>query len=529
MKKEMLRRSIIVFICIVSVSLVVGAKSLPDSVIMTVGGKPIPLSEFIFIAQKNGEADFSNTKSINEYVELFKNFKLKIVEAEEMGLDKTRAYASEFNMYQAQLEADYLSDRKAEEKAIKNLYDRGNVIPELSYILFKLPEGNTLLNDTILPYQEALKARKRLLDGEKIDVLGEQLAAENSELVQYEYVPILFPMRTSKALEDAVYTLPIGAISEPVHTSRGYYIVQVHARRPNPGKVKVAHILISFPPDSAALKEEALQKVQTLYKQIQEGADFGELAKEHSADIGSATEGGVLRPIAIGETVAPFEKAAFAMTTPGELSPIVESVFGYHIIKFLGKEPRESFESQKSLIGKFMSEGERNFELYKAFDDKLRREYKYKFYPEAYAELVNLCADYFPSDKLFYEEAKEMDKILFDLEGESFTQAEFAYYMVTQPFSVKTYGPDFMQEVYDLFIRELTKGAEKKNLEAKHPEMKHLLQEYRDGILLFEISNQKIWSKPAEEQAAAEAEWIAELNKKYPVVVNKKLIKRLKK
>ncbi|MDH6312441.1 peptidyl-prolyl cis-trans isomerase SurA [Parabacteroides sp. PFB2-10] len=529
MKKIMLRRYIVVFTCLLCVSLSVGAKNLPDSVVMTVAGKPIPLSEFIFIAQKNGEADFSNTKSINEYVELFKNFKLKIAEAEALELDKTRAFDEEFRMYQAQLVSDYLSDRKAEDEAVKALYDRGNELPELSYILFKLPAGNTLLNDTILPYQEALKARKRLLDGEKIDELGKQLATENKELVQFEYVSVLFPMRASLALEDAIYGLPVGAISEPIHTSQGYYVVQVHARRPNPGKVKVAHILITYPTDSVGAKEEALKQTQEIYKQIQAGADFAELAKKHSVDIGSAENGGELRPIGLGETVKPFEKAAFALTTPGQLSPIVESVFGYHIIKLLEIQPRESLESQKRSIRKFMGEGERNFELYRAFDMKLRREYNYSFNPEVYAELVALCADYFPNDKLFYEKAKEIDKILFSLEGESFPPAEFVRYMISQPFSTKTYAPDFMQEIYDLFIRELTTNAERQNLENKHPEMKHLLQEYRDGILLFEISSQKVWNKPAEEQAAAEAAWIAELNKKYPVKINKKLIKRLKK
>ncbi|MDL2282678.1 peptidylprolyl isomerase, partial [Parabacteroides sp. OttesenSCG-928-G06] len=432
----MLKKKNIIGLFCLCASLTLQAKSLPDSVIMTVAGKAIPLSEFIFITQKNGEADFTNTKSINEYVELFKTFKLKVADAEAAGLDKTRAFNDEYRMYQGQLLSDYLSDKRAEEQAIKALYDRGNVVPELSYILFKLPAGNTLLNDTIEPYKAALEARKRLLNGEKIDVLGKELAEANTEMVQFEYVPVLFPMRASLALEDAVYTLPIETISEPLHTSRGYYIIQVHNRRPNPGRVKVAHILVGFPHDTITTKEGALKHAEALYSQLKEGADFATLAKEHSVDIGSAEKGGELRPIGLGETVLPFEKAAFALKEPGELSPIIESVFGYHIIKLIEKLPRESYEAERQSIRTFMSEGERNFVLYKAFDEKMRREYNYSFYPEAYAKLVDLCGKYFPSDKAFYEVAKEMDKILFSLEGESFTQADFAYYMVSQPFSV---------------------------------------------------------------------------------------------
>jgi peptidyl-prolyl cis-trans isomerase SurA len=193
------------------------------------------------------------------------------------------------------------------------------------------------------------------------------------------------------------------------------------------------------------------------------------------------------------------------------------------------KQPRASFEQEKRNLMEVMSKGEHNFELYKAFDNRMRTAYKFVFYPEAYQELLELTAEYFPSDHKFYEKAKEMHKILFTLEDEKFAQGEFAYYMASQPFSTKTYGPDFMQEVFDLFIRELTTNAERTRIEEKYPEYKYLLQEYRDGILLFEISNNKVWSKPAEEQAALEAEWIKELKRKYPVEINKKALKRLKK
>ena len=152
-----------------------------------------------------------------------------------------------------------------------------------------------------------------------------------------------------------------------------------------------------------------------------------------------------------------------------------------------------------------------------------------EFYPEAYAELVALCNDHFPSDKDFYEKAKDMNKTLIHLVDTDFPQSEFAYYIQRCPFSTKTYAGDFMQEIYDLFIRDIVTTAERKNLETKHPEIPHLMQEYRDGILLFEVSNREIWSKPSAQQKVLEAKWIADLNKKYPVTVNWKLLKKLKK
>ena len=158
----------------------------------------------------------------------------------------------------------------------------------------------------------------------------------------------------------------------------------------------------------------------------------------------------------------------------------------------------------------------------------MKKEYGYVFYPDAYAELQALCDDYFPTDKIFYEKARELNKTLVHLNGFDFPQSEFAYYIQRCPFSTKTYAGDFMREVYGLFIRDVVTTAERKNLLTKHPEIPHLMQEYRDGILLFEISNRVIWNKPAAEQKALEEKWIADLNKKFPVTVNWKLLKKLR-
>lgn len=503
------------------------SQELPDTVVMTVADKQIPLSEFVFIAQKNGEVDLSNSKSVKEYVELFKNFKLKVAEAESLGLDKTDSFKDELDGYRAQLVSSYLSDKSAEEAAAKVVYDRGNEIVELSHILFRLPE-KTLTKDTVAVYQEAMKVYNRIQAGEEIDVVGKELFDKDKEHIAYEYVRCLQPMQTIKAFEEAVYSMPIGSVSMPVRTKMGFHIIKVHSRKPHPGLVQVSHILIAYPKDSTATsKQETLARAEEIYKKVKAGEDFAALAKQYSDDGGSAGKGGVLPEFGPGVMIEPFEKAAFALNTPGEVSELIETRFGYHIIKLKAKKGRTSFENSKKALMKQMGQGERNFELYQAFDDRMKKEYGYVFYPEAYAELEALCNDYFPSDRTFYEKAEKMEKVVMHLDGVDFPQNEFAYYIQRCPFSTKTYGGDFMKEVYDLFIRDIVTTSEQKNLRTKHPEYEHLMQEYRDGILLFEISNRKVWSKPAAEQKKLEEEWISELNKKYPVVVNWKLLKKL--
>jgi peptidyl-prolyl cis-trans isomerase SurA len=136
--------------------------------------------------------------------------------------------------------------------------------------------------------------------------LGKQLAAENPQTIQYEYVPVLLPLTASKALENALYDLPTGKLSTPVRTSRGYYVAKIHKREPNPGKVRVAHILIAFRDTTEQAKAEALLKAQGVYTKIRAGGDFSELATTCSDDPGSKVNGGVLNAFGLGEMVLPL-------------------------------------------------------------------------------------------------------------------------------------------------------------------------------------------------------------------------------
>ena len=189
----------------------------------------------------------------------------------------------------------------------------------------------------------------------------------------------------------------------------------------------------------------------------------------------------------------------------------------------MGVQP---FEEIKKSWYRQMSQGEWNFALHKSFDDRMKKEYKFVFHPEAYAELQAICNDYFPTNPKFFEQAKDLDKELMRIDTISFAQNEFAAYIQQYPFSVKTYAGDFMQEVLDLCIHDILTNMERKNLTNKYPEFRLLLNEYRDGTLLFAISNQKIWNKPAEEQAKLEEDWIKELKEKYPVEINWKALKK---
>jgi peptidyl-prolyl cis-trans isomerase SurA len=528
--------SAFVFICLTG-----KAQTMPDSVIMIAGDKKVTLAEFMYIASKNNEVDFSDKESVNKYFSMFKNFKLKVLEAEQMGLAATPSFEQELKMYEAQLIDGYMSDKKSEESAARIIYDRAGEYLELSQIMLPFTKEQCVTEDTVRIYEKAMEIYNRINRGEDFDTLGirlfeatqskqKALSVEYEENgndipVKYEYISLFLPMQKLKAFEDAAYSTPAGKVSMPVRTAEGFSLIKVHGRRPNFGYMQVAYINIPYAIDSVVNSKETVGiLINEAYEKAFSGEDFATLVKLYSAD---TTGDGILPKYGPGQLLPLIENAIYKLSSPGDITPPLFSEQGAYIFKLIEKKDRTSFDEAKDGIIIDMSKTELNFELYKAFDDYLKKSYNYTFYPEAYAELEKLCDVYFPTSDHFWEKAKNMDKTLILVNGEDFPQKEFVHYMQRKPFSAKSYSKDFMKEIFDLFVRDITTVCERKNLEVKYPEIKHLTQEYRDGILLFELSNEKIWSKPVEEQSVLEANWLKELNNKYTITVNSKLLKKI--
>ncbi|MDR1746254.1 MAG: peptidylprolyl isomerase [Tannerella sp.] len=500
-----------------------------DPVVMTVGGKNVPMSEFLFLAQKDSSVNLLDRKSLKNYVELFKVFKMKVADAESTGIQDSQQFEDELQNYQIQLRNSYLSDKEGEAAVIRKEYEREKEVVSLSQILFLLPR-NTVLKDTVPVYEAAMKAWQRIAGGEDFTAVGKSLASDTVHEAAYEDIDYVLPMYSPKAFEDVVWTMQPGEISKPVRSALGFHIVRINRRIPNPGRIQVAQILIAAPANSAVKVEDDFlhDRAKEVYDKAVKGADFGELAKQYSADRRTAENGGVLPYFGLGDMVKQFEEAAFALKEPGDVSEPVKTRYGYHIIKLLGKKAMPSYEEMERNFYQSMRQGEWNFELFKSFDEREKAKFGYVFHQNAYNELLQICNDYFPTDSAFYNRASQLSGTLMELNGKSFPQKEFAEYLHRYPFSTKTCANDFMWEVYQLFVRDIYTEFEKRDMEVNNEEYKQLLQEYHDGILLFEISNRRIWSRPLEEQPTLEKEWLKELNGKYDAKVNWKALKKVK-
>ncbi|MDR0349257.1 MAG: peptidylprolyl isomerase [Tannerella sp.] len=496
-----------------------------DPVVMTIADKEIPLSEFLFLAQKDEGVNLLDKKSLENYVELFKNFKLKVADAESEQMDKAVGFKNELSNYEDQLKKSLLADKEGESRAARAIYDRGKNIRSVSHIIFQLPK-KIVSKDTVAVYNKAKEAYERILAGENFMAVGQALESENDS-VFYEEVDYLFPMKSVKAFENAAYSLSVGEISQPVRTSIGFHLIRVNKIVPDPGKIQVAHILVAPAEGEEFKDEELLQKANEAYEKAINGDDFSELVKTYSADY-VENEEDVMPYFGLGEMVKPFEEAAFSLKEIGEIAKPFKTRFGYHIVKLTGKKESVPFEEMEHRLTLAMDQGEWTFELHESFVEREKRKYGYQFNADAYNDLQKLCDDYYPTDTAFYNRAYQMSKVLMHMNGVDFPQSEFADFIKAYPLSTKSYSGDFLFDVYRLFVKTIAIELEKRDLEKGFPEYNKLMQEYRDGILLFEISSKKIWNKPVEEQLELEKQWIKDLNKRFETKINWKVLKNIK-
>ncbi|MDR1699470.1 MAG: peptidylprolyl isomerase [Prevotellaceae bacterium] len=472
-----------------------------NEVLMTVGSDKITKSEFEYIYNKNNSDNAIDKKTLDEYVELFKVFKLKVAEAKALKLDTTQAFVNELAGYRSQLANNFLLDKALEEKLKNEAFDRMREVANVSHILLRLPEFPTPA-DTLAVYNRALEIRKRL-EKEDFETVAREVSEDPSAQQNGGTLGNITAFMMVYPFENAAFNTPVGKISQPVRTQFGYHLVRVNSRQANPGEVLIAHISLNapknVPADTLKAKE---QKINDIYKRIKAGESFESLV-HFSDDKSSPT--GELPWFGVGRILPEIERTAFSLKV-GEVAAPVQSPMGFHIIKLLDRKPFELTEQRKAELEKqFNASGERASLPVFAFIDNLRKEYNLQVNQTSLNDFYELGKRYAVSDSLFkVEAAKFSDKPLFTFADQTATQADFANYLAAK---------NFVNTVESrLIIDESLKNLQNKrlfeyasaNLENINPEFRNLMQEYRDGILLFEISNQNVWEKAAQDTLGLE-------------------------
>lgn len=469
-----------------------------DPVLMTLNGNPVLKSEFEYIYNKNNSNNSLDKKTLDEYVDLFVNFKLKVEEAKAQGIDTTKSFVNELSGYRSQLTKPYLTDSKVDEELLLEAYNRLKEDVDVSHILIRIPQNATPA-DTLKAWNSIQTILKRLQKKEDFAKVAKDVSEDPSAAENSGHLGFISAFRTVYPFETVAYNTPVGSLSKPVRSAFGYHIIQVHARRPSLGEVLVAHIMKFTSKDNEAGNVKAKATIDSIYQRIKAGDNFGELAKKLSQDKGSAAKNGELPWFGTGRMVPEFETAAFALKNVGNYSQPVQSAYGWHIIKLLDKKGVASFADMKADLERKIKRDERANRGQQAFLDKLKKGYNYQLMKPNVAEFYTLVGEKPLSDSTFLVESIKLSKPLFSFAGKNYSQTDFANYLKKNTNSEKTIASEKIDQKLNAFVDSELLAYEDAQLEKKYDDFRFLMQEYHDGILLFEVSNKEVWDKASKD------------------------------
>lgn len=480
--------SIVLFVLF---SLNISAQKKKDSV-LTIGDIQVSKDEFIANYQKNNTniLDEKDRKTPSEYLELYVNFKLKVLEAKKLGYDTIKSFITELEGYRKDLAKPYLTDVSYNEEMVKTAYHRTKNERKASHILI-LVNPETPPADTLIAWNKITDIHKQILEGADFSEMAAKYsedpsAVQNKGLLGYfRAFQMVFPF------EDMTYKTPVGQVSGIIRTRFGYHLIKVHDERIVPGEIKVAHIMKMFPQQASEETIASLKlSADSIWNKATSGSDFAELAKKYSDDKQTAVEGGVMNWFtpADMQQFPTFADAAFGLKNDGEISPVIRTAYGWHILKRLEfrttppyEKMRADLESkikQNPAISKYSDE---------AFDRKLRAEYELKINEANFTQLANSVSDSIKRNEL-------KDKVLVSFANQSLSVGKFTEFLQNQNFTPAADKSDSdLTPLLNQFIHQKLLEYENTQLEKKHPDFARIFQEYHDGILLFNISKDKIW------------------------------------
>ena len=472
-----------------------------DRTLLSVADEKVSVDDFLSIYNKNREVgEELDPKTLDEYLELFINFKLKVKEAESLGMDTVPSFLKELSGYRKQLASPYLVDNEVGDKLVKEAYERLKTEIRASHILISVSEDASP-SDTLKAYKRAQSIRQEIIDGANFADIAklksdDPSAKENSgDLGYFSAFYMVYPFET------AAYTTSLGNVSEIIRTRYGYHFLYVTDKRPSRGEVKTAHIMVKFPSPvgKSSIEEKILvkQKIDDIYnKIITESADFAEMAKQYSDDKNNSSKGGVLPWFGSNKMVASFEDAAFSLNNIGDISRPIETPYGWHIIKLIDRKGLGSFEDEESEIKSRVEKDTRSQVKTTSLVNKLKNEYDFSLNVSALnymKQIVNNDLIAKNGNWSLKDHASSLTEIIFSIGSSSYSQYDFAQYLLT--FARKTrnkFEPsNFIDEAFTKWSEDLIIAYENSNLESKYNDFRLLMQEYRDGILLYELTDEK--------------------------------------
>lgn len=463
-----------------------------DEVLFTVNNEKVLASEFIRVYNKNLDlVKDESQKDIDNYLDLFVDYKLKLQEAKRLELDKNPEYLREFSNYRRQLAKNFLTDTQVTEALIEEAYDRVSYEVNAGHVLVRLPE-DAPAKDTLAAYNEIVKLRESVLN-EGFETVKKEV--HNGQTIFAENLGWFGGFRMVYPFESAAFNTPKGELSQPFRTRFGYHVVKIFDKRKSRGEVEVAHILISNKTKDSIQKPE--DRINDIYSKLQQGESFESLAKQFSDDKSSSSKGGMLSAFSSGQLNSKdFEETAFGLENKGDYSQPVKSEIGWHIIKLIEKKPVGSFDEMKGQLELKVKRDSRSKLINDAFVKKIKNYYQVKDNQEALTYFNNIVTDSFFKRTWKIPETFDKEKSINKIGNKELTYFDFANYLLKAQRKLRNQKPiqAIVKENYDEFIDSNVLRYYEDNLESENEEFANIVNEYRDGLLLFELMESEIWN-----------------------------------
>ncbi len=469
------------------------ANATEDPVLMTINGKNVKLSEFEYMYHKNNKQQIEK-ESLNDYVDRFVVYKMKVAAAEAAGLDTTRAFVNEFNGHKNELMRPYLDNNKHTEPYAREAYERMKKNLDVSHIMLPLDPQSKMKIDSI---------RTCLLKGEDFGTLAKKYSSDRYSSEKNGELGGLWVGRYPYAFENAAYNTPVGKFSEVVETPFGYHIIKVNGEHPTVGKYRVAHIVKFYPRTATEVeKEQISKKMDSIYSVLENGADFAKIAEIVSQDTRTAKNGGEIGWYGIDQLIKPLEELMLN-TKVGGFSKPTKLEHGIHILKVMEYKPLESYETLKDELYSTVNKDERGDIIKSKRIDDLKKEYVYNENPQFESELKSLlgATGY---DSIFVEKAQNSNLTIFTYKGGTYSISDLSRKWNKKRKMNVEKTLNYVKTEKNKAISETLLNYEKEDLVNKYPEYANLLNEYREGILLFEISNRNVWEKASTDKEGLE-------------------------
>ena len=470
-------------------------------VLFTIDNHPYYTDEFVRVYNKNLDlVKDDSQKDLDKYLELFLGYKLKVEKANKLGLQNSVTYQNELKSYRNQLSKNYVNDSKVTNELVQEAYNRMTKEVRASHILILVDEGASP-EDTLKAFNKIKDIKNRLNAGEDFVKVAQQFSEDpsvkenNGDLGYFSAFRMVYPF------ENAAFNTNVGEVSKPFRTRFGYHLVKVVDKRDNRGEVTVAHIMIVKPstPD-AQLEAKAKQTIDDIYQKIQQGEGFESLANQFSEDKSSASKGGVLQRFGSGQLSSEeFENVAFSLQNKNDISKPFQSQFGWHIVKLIDKHPVLSLTDMKNELEEKVRKDERSLLITNSLAKKLRAKYPQTKDSKVLASVKKIITDDFYSQTWETPlNLKDYNKTILTInKSKQVSAVAFLNFIhVQQKSKIKTKPiSKLVDELFEKFIDEQVTTYYNENLENEFPEFKYVMDEYRDGLLLFDLMDREIWTK----------------------------------